>query len=98
MSKEIKEEQWRLITPDTARILLKHSRQDPDKIHRSRVKKYAEALKRGEWDCEKSDKPIDIRSEEGYKEQMSNGNHRMKAVIEANKTMWWKVKKTYFIK
>ena len=76
----------RRVTPDMAREWLARSRQS--RLVRSRVRAFARAMRDGEWDPDRHFRqPIGISPG-----RLSNGNHRLHAVVEHGEPvlMWVK--------
>lgn len=74
------------ITPERARVLLSKDYPKNRRIIISRVLEYASDIKSGKWDSNIGD-PIRI-SDTGY---LLDGQHRLSAVVEAKRPVWFDV-------
>ncbi len=79
---------YRYITPKVAKCLLATSRQK--KVYDKRVNDISKAMREGKWKAGEETVPIILRVKEG-KEILSNGNHRLRAVIDSGISNWFKV-------
>jgi hypothetical protein len=75
------------ISPEGATNILKKSKRVW--LSQPRIERYAEMMKKGEWDIKKEEVPIILSKNGG----IINGHHRMRAVIKSGKGSWFNVEK-----